>query len=203
MIDVESYTKGNPNSYTPNVYCVANFYPENWGADGVQTVQSNENGKYYFFMTPKVQEVCKITFAEWNGTTFTVPTSSGFYKNTLTLDWDYNENNSNPTDGDAVTPNLGKNKLYKFHAIVQRSVSKGTKGALTDTDGSIIYPTDLTGADNIVTAINTVEIGNGQVKSVKYVNVAGIVSDTPFQGVNIVVTEYTDGSRTTAKMLRK
>ena len=27
--------------------------------------------------------------------------------------------------------------------------------------------------------------------------------DVPFQGVNIVVTEYTDGSRSTSKMLRK
>ena len=38
----------------------------------------------------------------------------------------------------------------------------------------------------------------------KYVSVAGVVSDRPFQGVNIVVTEYTDtdGSRTTAKMVR-
>ena len=41
------------------------------------------------------------------------------------------------------------------------------------------------------------------VKSVKYVSVASVVSNTPFQGVNIVVTEYTDGSRTTTKMLKK
>ncbi len=39
------------------------------------------------------------------------------------------------------------------------------------------------------------------VKSVKYVNVAGIVSDRPFQGVNIVVTEYTDGTSTTSKVI--
>ena len=41
------------------------------------------------------------------------------------------------------------------------------------------------------------------VKSVKYVSVAGVVSNTPFQGVNIVVTEYTDGSRTTSKIISK
>ena len=75
-------------------------------------------------------------------------------------------------------------------------------------DGSyMVYPLNFDPNDaenNIVTAINTVDVaGNGVVKSVKYVNVAGMVSDKPFSGVNIVVTEYTDGSRTTSKMLRK
>ena len=66
-----------------------------------------------------------------------------------------------------------------------------------------VLPIDLTADSEVVTSINTVETGNGEVKSVKYVNVAGMVSDVPFQGVNIVVTEYSDGSRSTSKMLRK
>ena len=75
-------------------------------------------------------------------------------------------------------------------------------------DGSyMVYPLNFDPNDaenNIVTAINTVDVaGNGVVKSVKYVNVAGMVSDVPFQGVNIVVTEYSDGSRSTSKMLVK
>ena len=57
--------------------------------------------------------------------------------------------------------------------------------------------------ENIITAVENIIVNKGQVKSVKYVNVAGIVSDTPFQGVNIIVTEYTDGTRTTTKMLKK
>ena len=67
----------------------------------------------------------------------------------------------------------------------------------------MVYPLDLTAESNIPTAINTVGAGNGEVKSVKYVNVAGVVSDIPFEGVNIVVTEYTDGSRTATKMLKR
>ena len=47
------------------------------------------------------------------------------------------------------------------------------------------------------------DVNGKAVKSVKYVTVAGMVSDKPFSGVNIVVTEYTDGSRSTTKMLRK
>ena len=41
-----------------------------------------------------------------------------------------------------------------------------------------------------------------EVVGVKYYNVAGIESDTPFKGVNIVVTRYSDGSTTTTKILK-
>ena len=39
------------------------------------------------------------------------------------------------------------------------------------------------------------------VKSVRYINAAGLESDTPFQGVNIVVTEMADGTKKVTKML--
>ena len=43
---------------------------------------------------------------------------------------------------------------------------------------------------------------NRQVVGTKYYNVAGIESDTPFLGVNIVVIEMTDGSKKIVKMVR-
>ncbi len=45
-------------------------------------------------------------------------------------------------------------------------------------------------------------LNSSQVVGVTYYNVAGIESDTPFQGVNIVVTRYSDGSTTTTKILK-
>ena len=51
------------------------------------------------------------------------------------------------------------------------------------------------------TGINTVNAGKNVV-SVKYVNLAGIESTTPFQGVNIVVTRYDDGSQTATKVIK-
>ena len=41
-----------------------------------------------------------------------------------------------------------------------------------------------------------------EVASVKYVNLAGIESATPFNGVNIVVKTYTDGTHSTSKMMK-
>ena len=102
--------------------------------------------------------------------------------------------------------------LYKKNvkATAPRLKANNSDSPMTDVtpDGSyMVYPLNFNPDDaenNIVTSINTVDVaGNGVVKSVKYVNVAGMVSDVPFQGVNIVVTEYTDGSRSTSKMLRK
>ena len=45
-------------------------------------------------------------------------------------------------------------------------------------------------------------INASQVAGVKYYNPAGIESDKPFKGVNIVVTRYSDGSTTTTKILK-
>jgi hypothetical protein len=41
-----------------------------------------------------------------------------------------------------------------------------------------------------------------EVATVRYINVAGQESKTPFEGVNIVVTTYTDGTSTTAKVIK-
>lgn len=41
-----------------------------------------------------------------------------------------------------------------------------------------------------------------QVAAVRYINVAGQESETPFSGINIVITTYTDGSTTTMKVVK-
>lgn len=56
----------------------------------------------------------------------------------------------------------------------------------------------------ILSAASVDEIENGkQPVSVKYVSPAGIESETPHEGVNIVVTTHNDGSRTTTKRMNK
>lgn len=51
------------------------------------------------------------------------------------------------------------------------------------------------------TAIESVSTGK-QVASVKYVNLNGVESATPFQGVNIEVKTYTDGTHSSTKVIR-
>lgn len=52
-----------------------------------------------------------------------------------------------------------------------------------------------------VTGVNGVNAGK-TVASVKYYNVAGQAADKAFQGVNIVVTTYTDGTTSTVKVIK-
>ncbi len=54
--------------------------------------------------------------------------------------------------------------------------------------------------NQIITGIDNVS--SKAVANVKYYNMAGIESDVPFQGINIEVTTYTDGSRTTRKIMK-
>lgn len=51
------------------------------------------------------------------------------------------------------------------------------------------------------TAVN--EIGfNRMIESVTYVNAQGMTSDKPFDGINVVITRYTDGTTRTTKVVR-
>ncbi len=52
----------------------------------------------------------------------------------------------------------------------------------------------------VVTGIN--DVTNKTVAGVKYYNLAGMESNEPFSGVNIIVTRYTDGSISTSKVMR-
>lgn len=51
------------------------------------------------------------------------------------------------------------------------------------------------------TGVNDVNV-NKTVAGVKYYNTLGVVSSTPFEGVNIVVTTYTDGTHSSVKVIK-
>lgn len=61
-----------------------------------------------------------------------------------------------------------------------------------------VYPLDILWA-NAVDEITT----DKQAVDVRYISPAGVTSDTPHDGVNIVITTHSDGSRTTVKRLGK
>ena len=59
--------------------------------------------------------------------------------------------------------------------------------------GDIVLETDVTGIKDID--------ANREVAGVTYYNMAGQQSDKAFDGVNIVVTKYTDGTKKTTKVV--
>ena len=61
-----------------------------------------------------------------------------------------------------------------------------------------LYPLEV---PETATAVNELGIDKN-VAGVKYVNVAGIESNEPFQGVNIMVTTYNDGTQKAVKVIK-
>ena len=178
--DVITEVPSSGLAYELNPYMAVNFA-------GNQTYTNNGESQTFFFSQPKAQEYAQILWAVWDGSKFKMTDDSddNYYGFTGSF-------TINPELNAYSISGLKTNDSYNFKAIIRKSASKAGPYE--------VYPTDLN--PDVPTAINGVVV-NGLVKSVKYVNVAGMVSDVPFQGVNNVVTEYTDGSRTTSKMLRK
>lgn len=216
MIEVadNNFTVGDVAEFTPNVYCATNFVQDyqNLTADsqGAQTVGNSD--VYYFFMNPKINEICTITWAKWQPSDdatgyFTVPSSSGF-DGAFNVDWTYNGEDSSK---DLVELDDEENEvLYEFTAVIQRnSYNYGPAAsrirAHEPDDAITVQAMDLTAASTInpSTAISIVKAGNGEVVGVYYVNTVGVMSKNPFPGVNVVVTRYSDGSKTSVKKVFK
>ena len=189
------------SSYTPNYYVPASFV----GSQSCNTDMYGEEGHGdYFFMTPKPQEYATIVWAVWDGQKMNMPTKQQGNSHDLfgefSIDLSMNQNHVTAIPTGA----------YSFHAIIRKVSTSGApalkgQGGIQNNQSAsyMVYPLDIDPDNNPSTAINSVNVNGKAVKSIKYVNVAGIVSDRPFQGVNIVVTEYTDGTRTTSKMLKR
>ncbi len=183
-------------------------------------------GEKLFFMNPKVQEVVRI----WGIYTqkedgkdvkdvFTCikPSLENMVngwgiKGAFAVEWDYNRVNQY-TYG--VRPSgLGYtdvNKAFMFHAAIVAKSTSGRRANVVGTaddasnmsDRFVIYPLDFkSNEDNVVTGVEELNVLMKDVESVRYYNIMGMESEKPFEGINIVVTRYTDGSTSTAKILR-
>lgn len=221
------------STYTPNIYCTANFLAENIDADGAMSYREDElGGEYFFFMDAKPQEFCQVVWAYYTreDNFFVAPAQEGnqinghrfkgsFVANmSLCEDYDVTKN-TRVLDCFTASNTTTPEKLYGFEAIVRKNPdawSNGGNGAphriqpYTEEDGNlkdnpplyIVYPLSSESSSNgTVTAV--CELMNDRaVKSVSYYNLMGVESKQPFEGINIVVTRYTDGSISTAKVLR-
>ncbi len=77
------------------------------------------------------------------------------------------------------------------------STDKGNYGMNT----AAYFCMDKFQVKGLATAVENVN-ADKQVAGVQYVNISGMTSDKPFQGLNIVVTTYSDGTTSTAKVVK-
>lgn len=172
----------------------------------MSTSQQGADGKNYFFVAPKPMEVADITWAMWDGEKFVVPTYVEGKSNLLQFQGGFYIDASE-LNGYEVT--LDENTVYSFTGLIKREQASASRlNATRDVSVStsyVVYP--LSGfssmgtiENGIVTQVNDLHHGK-TVKATRYYDTLGRACSQPHSGVNIVVYEYTDGTRRTVKQL--
>lgn len=182
------------NDFAPNTYCPINFMGES-RVKGTNPAYTSS----YYFATPKANEYANVVWAVYNSNdgAFYLPSHTGSinvqeFKAAFNVDYSLNS---------VDKPELEDNKVYSFEALV-KEVAVPTTDAKSTSDAStkfVVYPLDLDA--NMATGVNDVNSAK-EVKGVSYFNMMGVESAQPFDGVNIMVTTYTDGTQSAAKVLR-
>lgn len=210
------------NTYweNPNVFITGNFI----GTQNAAPITDETTGQTvthtYFFVTPKPQEYAKITWAVYAGDgKFYVPASGAY----AYVEGQYEFMNQGDLNGyfpvkwDLMpsVPDIATGEAYSFRAIIRLADADNPAipgDGPTRTNGDvpykpyggtvpyIVYPTNIS-QQNVITAVNDVNTTK-TVKQVRYYNLAGVESSKPFDGVNVVVTTFSDGTKTVAKVLK-
>lgn len=183
------------SGYTPNTYIPASFMGE------TQTSPVG-NQNTYFFVTPKPQEYAHISWAVYGGDgKFYVNAPEGS-SNLAHIKGGFIANDEMMPAGTNLS-HFTVGNSYEFNAIIQRaSTSNLSLRATPYTDGGfstnwVVYPLEAPeGTPTAVTDIFTTK----SVTGIKYYNLAGMASDVPFDGINIRVTTYSDGTRQASKI---
>ena len=188
---------GEKDESALNVFVAASF-------GGTQ--QSTVNSRHYFFVQPKPMERAYIGWAQWDGGKFVAPVANDYNPgwNQAKLNGEFAYNSLYQT-WNAEVPEPGH--IYKMEGLVKLAVpatGRAPRRAQGDAKSYEVYPLYLTKTstiiDGVITGVAGVT-GSHEVAGVDYINLAGQRSSRPWQGVNIVVTRYTDGTTQTQKQV--
>ena len=197
-MEATNVVAGEATDFVPNTYCPINFM-------GASCVKGENSTSTYYFATPKANEYAKVVWAVYNATDgiFCIPAHEGGingqgFKAAFRVNYSLNTN---------AAPVLADGSMYEFDALVKETAPTKVAPRKIGYDSTVepkakyvVYPLNLE-AGNVSTGVNDVN-GTKEVKGVSYFNMMGVESAQPFEGVNIVVTTYTDGTQSAAKVLR-
>lgn len=194
-MEATNVVAGEAADFAPNTYCPINFMGESH-VNGNNSAYTSS----YYFATPKANEYANVVWAVYNATdgAFYLPSHTGSinvqeFKAAFNVDYSLNS---------VDNPELTSGAVYSFKALV-KEVAVPTTDAKSTSDAStkfVVYPLDLD-ANKVATGVNDVNCAK-EVKGVSYFNMMGVESAQPFDGVNIMVTTYTDGTSSATKVLR-
>lgn len=192
-MEATNVVAGEATEFVPNTYCALNFM----GKSSVKGNTPAYTNSSYYFAIPKANEYANVVWAVYNSNdgAFYLPTpqgsanAQGFYA-AFCVDYSLNS---------VDNPELTDGSVYSFEALVKEETrSTPIYGAISTK--FVVYPLDLD-ANKVATGVNDVNSAK-EVKGVSYFNMMGVESAQPFDGVNIMVTTYTDGTQSATKVLR-
>lgn len=208
LLDGVPKANGMASQYSFNVYVAPNFYGENH--------QTGDNGAVYFFVQPKPMEPALVEWLIWDGNQFVTPPKASYgtnswnqanLKGSFDVNFDYIESGEIRSIEQLIA-NYG----YRMPGAIVRLNTPSPNGnqaprRVGEATKYVVYPLVIEdngssiNDDGVITDVARV-VGQREVTSTEYYNVAGIRSDRPWQGVNIVVMRYSDGTTSASKMLR-
>ncbi len=192
-------TAGDADPYTVNTYIAPNF-------NGSQSGELNGVTQDFFFVQPKAQEYATVQWVVYQGNgRFDAPDQHIDGREVQANPWGFTGTflvDNSLCEGYDENNQWKEGMSYTFPAIITRyqpGESVANRAALIER--WMVYPLRLTSGQDVVTGVTTVT-GERTAVSVQYVSLSGHVSSQPQQGVNIVVTTWSDGSRTSTKVVR-
>ena len=198
LTQVPTATPGTPASTDLNLYIAAAFYGVNH--------QKGKNDKEYFFVQPKPMELANVEMAQWqwDGNKFIVPVHDEAHPtwNTAELSGEFEFNRAYLRDVNQ-SELLQEGHIYNLLPAVVKLKTRLASGR----DGSrqyVVYPLALEKVTSeeggVITGLR--DLTNPEVIGTDYYNTTGMRSSRPWPGVNIVVTRYSDGSRSAVKVVK-
>ncbi|MBR1803582.1 MAG: starch-binding protein [Muribaculaceae bacterium] len=191
------------HTYVPNNYIPSNF------------VEQTD----FFFVKPKPQEYANVVWATYVNATgdrefvFSVPAKGTRDGRDAVINAEDLEGAIYVTLNEAYNgsaPAFTTGTMYELTGIIKKLAGGNNaprhiqaKGGTPSAEYGLSLVSWSEEGNLIITAVEDLtQTVNREVASVRYVNMAGLMSDRPFQGVNIVVTRYTDGTTATTKEIR-
>ena len=200
----------SPEYLGDNTYCIANLMA------GDDHLVKAADGTDFFFMTPRAQEVATVTWAvlviENNRMYAYIPSSEnegangkGFAgKVEIDMNTVYNGTPLTIEELESI-----QGQVLKFKAVVLKA-SDGSSNAprRVEVDGNAPVSSNYTlgvlelGPNNgVVTSIQEFIENAKPVKDVKFYNLQGVAKSEPWDGVNIIVRTFSDGTRDSKKVV--
>ena len=191
-INDATHYEGDGNGPQTGPFCIWSEY-----VDGSTCI--GENGYEYTFSRGKISEVDSL--GHW-----IVPD----YKNIMFAAEDNLLTETNQYGQEVIQKNE-LNIFVRFYYIVEGAdeghtiPASGPYTGQRNRDGEAPggYGSESPGTSpSPSTAVNEISLGSGVIVSQTFYNAQGMTSDKPFDGINIVITRYSDGTTRTTKVVR-